>query len=181
VVTASAASAREEIGRAIADRIRELETGDDLKQMAEDVLPKIEKFLESPQERRLRRIRAGVYLTGIGLGVFLFFLLLSMEQEDLIFLTSIGAAGFLVGLGIIINGLMFTVPKEQAGVRSLDAVKEEAGRSIGSANTREELPAARQMSVPIASVTDHTTHRLPNDPALARLSKPKPADQSKNS
>lgn len=165
VVTASAASAREEIGRAIADRIRELETGDDLKQMAEDVLPKIEKFLESPQERRLRRIRAGVYLTGIGFGVFLFFLLLSMEQEDLIFLTSIGAAGFLVGLGIIINGLMFTVPKEQANVPSLDALKE-TGRSIGSANTLEELPAARQMSVPVASVTDHTTHRLPNEPML---------------
>lgn len=166
VVTASAASARDEIGRAIAAQIRELETSDDLKQMVEDVLPKIEKFLESPQERRLRRVRAGVYLTGIGLGVFLFFLLLSMKEEDIFFLTSIGAAAFLVGLGIIINGLMFTVPKEQTNVRALDAVKEESERSIGSSNTREELPAASQMSIPIASVTDHTTHRLPNEAAL---------------
>ncbi|HXF38458.1 MAG TPA: zinc ribbon domain-containing protein, partial [Blastocatellia bacterium] len=59
-ITASAASARDEIGRAIADRIRELETGDDLKRVAEDVLPQIEKFLESPQQRRLRGIRTGV-------------------------------------------------------------------------------------------------------------------------
>lgn len=167
-VTASAISAREEIGHAIAARIRDLETDDDLKKVAEDVLPQIEKFLESPQERRLRRIRAGVYLTGIGLGVTLFFLLLSMKEEDLFFLSAIGVAACLIGLGIIINGLLFTVPKEQTNPRSLAAVKEETGRPVGSANTREELPTARQMSIPVSSVTDHTTHRLPSDKSLSR-------------
>ena len=52
-------SAREEIGRAMADKIREFESSKDLKRIAEDVLPELEKFLESPAEKRLRRIRNG--------------------------------------------------------------------------------------------------------------------------
>ncbi|HEX7530127.1 MAG TPA: hypothetical protein VF333_03205, partial [Pyrinomonadaceae bacterium] len=46
-ITAVAVSAREEIGRAVADKIREVEDSRDLKRVAEDVLPQIEKFLES--------------------------------------------------------------------------------------------------------------------------------------
>ena len=132
------------------------------------MLPEIEKFLESPQERRLRRVRAGVYVTMFGLGAFLFFLLLSMKEEELLFLTAIGVAAFLVGLGIIINGLAFTVPKEQSSARALDATKEGLEQSVISTSPREELPAARQMSVPVASVTDHTTHRLPNEKVLSQ-------------
>ncbi|MEK6288166.1 MAG: zinc ribbon domain-containing protein [Acidobacteriota bacterium] len=43
-ITASAVSARDEIGHAIADRIRELKKGSDLSKVAEEVLPEIEKF-----------------------------------------------------------------------------------------------------------------------------------------
>src|SRR5207249_237149 len=42
-ITASAVSAREEIGRAVADKIRDVEDARDLKRVAEDVLPQIEK------------------------------------------------------------------------------------------------------------------------------------------
>src|SRR6266850_787202 len=59
-ITAIAVSAREEIGRAVAEKIREVEDSRDLKRVAEDVLPQIEKFLESYEEKRLRRVRAGV-------------------------------------------------------------------------------------------------------------------------
>lgn len=170
-VTASAISARDEIGQAIATRIRELETDDDLKKVAEDVLPQIEKFLESPQERRLRRVRAGVITSMSGLGAALFFLLLSFKEEDLFFMTALGVVAFLVGLGIIINGLLFTVPKEQAKTRALDAVEEEGTSPLIAARTRDELPAARQMSVPVPSVTEHTTHRLQNEPVIAPKSK----------
>src|ERR1043165_8247746 len=62
-ITASAVSAREQIGLAIADQIRQMRSGEDLEHVAEDVLPSFEKFLESPEERRLRRLRAGV-ITG---------------------------------------------------------------------------------------------------------------------
>src|SRR5256712_11404660 len=67
-ITASAATAREDIGRAVAEKIREVEDADELKRVAEDVLPQIEKFLESPEERRLRRMRAGVIAASSGLG-----------------------------------------------------------------------------------------------------------------
>src|SRR3989442_6895336 len=67
-VTASAVSAREEIGRAVAPKIHEVEDTRDLKRVAEDVLPKIEKFLESYGEQRLRRMRAGVVVSSIWSG-----------------------------------------------------------------------------------------------------------------
>src|SRR5260370_37210407 len=67
-VTASAVSAREDIGRAVAARIREVEDASELKQVAEDVLPQIEKFLESYEEKRLRRLRIGVVTAAAGLG-----------------------------------------------------------------------------------------------------------------
>ncbi|HTH51491.1 MAG TPA: hypothetical protein VL501_06140, partial [Pyrinomonadaceae bacterium] len=70
-VTSSAMSAREEIGRAMADKIREFNSAKDLKKIAEDVLPELEKFLESPAEKRLRRVRKGVVISGIGLGAAL--------------------------------------------------------------------------------------------------------------
>lgn len=165
-VMASVMTAREEIGRAIAARIREVRDAGDLK-VIEDVLPQIEKFFESAEERRLRRIRQGVVTAMCGLGGALFFMLLSMKEEDLVFMIMAGVAAFLIGLGIVINGLLFTVPKEQTRQRSLDAVKDEIERSIASANTREELPSARQMGMPVSSVTEHTTHRLPNEPVLA--------------
>src|SRR4030095_9100241 len=70
-ITASAVSAREQISRALADRIRQLETAKDLEHVAEDVLPELEKFLESPEEKRLRRARAGVITALVGLGIFI--------------------------------------------------------------------------------------------------------------
>src|SRR6266480_4146057 len=67
-ITASAVSAREQISQVMAEKIRELEDADDLRRGAEDVLPQIETFLESPEEQRLRRVRAGIVTAAIGLG-----------------------------------------------------------------------------------------------------------------
>ncbi len=60
-ITESAVSARDHIGRAIADKIRMTESASELQKVAEEVLPEIEKFLESPAEKRLRRLRAGFH------------------------------------------------------------------------------------------------------------------------
>ena len=46
-ITASAVSAREQISQMMAEKIREMEGSRELKQVAEDVLPQIEKFLET--------------------------------------------------------------------------------------------------------------------------------------
>src|ERR1041384_8480815 len=81
-ITASAASAREEIGRAVAQKIREVEDARELKKVAEDVLPEIEKFLESPEEKRLRRMRAGVVVASIGVGVTIMMALLGSIARE---------------------------------------------------------------------------------------------------
>src|SRR5829696_3947985 len=111
-ITASAVSAREHIGLAIADQIRQMRTGKDLEHIAEDVLPPFEKFLESPEERRLRRIRAGVITSSIGFALSVITFVAAMDRGD--FLTILpGFITFMVGLGIIVNGLLFTVPRKQ--------------------------------------------------------------------
>jgi len=120
-ITASAVSAREEIGRAVAQKIREVEDARDLKRVAEDVLPQIEKFLESPEEKRLRRIRAGVVTAACGLGASLLIFLVSMQAHDLIPFVALGVVAFFVGLGLIINGLVFTVPRKGIADRSEEA------------------------------------------------------------
>src|SRR6266436_4022728 len=158
-ITASAVSARDEIGHAIADKIRELETAGDLKKVAEEVLPQIEKFLESPQQRRLRGIREGVVTSFIGLGATVFFFLMSLSQRDALFLSGLGVTAFLIGLGLIINALVFTVPKQFVPQPSLDThqrdlIDESPDRIILG---KRELTTAEPLSSP-PSVTEQTTH-----------------------
>ena len=68
-ITASAMTAREEIGRAVAEKIREMEDARYMRRFAQYVLPKIDKFLESPEEKRLRRLRSGSITSLIGLAI----------------------------------------------------------------------------------------------------------------
>src|SRR5215217_2975265 len=101
-VTQSAISAREHIGMAVADKIRQMGTAKDLERVAEDVLPHFEKFLESPEERRLRRIRAGVITAAIGLGATIVTFVMAMDKGDLLPLVTPAFITFLAGLGMII-------------------------------------------------------------------------------
>jgi hypothetical protein len=157
-ITASAASAREDIGAAMAARIRETRTADELSTVAEDVLPEIEKFLESPAERRLRRMRVGMLLSAIGLGTAVGISIVSrlMEDPDVIFLAALGVVAFFLGLGFILNGMLLTVPKTGLTDRSSDADSQR--RLDLSGNTNDlQLPEA---STQFASVTEHTTKHL---------------------
>lgn len=164
-VMASPISAREEIGRAIAARIREVRDANDLK-IVENVLPEVDKFFETPEERRLRRIRAGVVTAMCGLGATLLFFFLSLKDDNAFFLVMFGVTTFLIGLGIVLNGLLFTVPKESSR-RSLIGEKEGIERAMSLATKkREELPLGEQPGIPVSSVTEHTTHRLPNEAVL---------------
>jgi hypothetical protein len=162
-ITASAVSAREQISQAMAEKIRQMEP-DDLKRVAEDVLPQIEKFLESPEEKRLRRVRSGVVTAAVGLGATVLLFLLSLAQHDLTPFISLGLIAFLIGLGIVINGLVFTVPHKKLFDRSDDALAQKEldsrmrNTAIGQPVTNElenaSYPAVRP------SVTEHTTHQL---------------------
>ncbi|HEU4796100.1 MAG TPA: zinc ribbon domain-containing protein [Pyrinomonadaceae bacterium] len=142
-ITASAVSAREQIGVAVADQIRQLRTGKDLEHVAEEVLPAFEKFLESPEERRLRRLRAGVITASIGFALSLVSIVAAIDRGDL-FITLPGLITLMIGLGIVVNGLLFTVPRKDLPGRTADALAQQA------------LDAPLQH----ASITEHTTHQL---------------------
>jgi len=164
-ITESAISARDHVGRAIADKIRMTESASELHKVAEDVLPEIEKFLESPAEKRLRRIRAGVIMVFIGLGASLGGIIASEAEKDLFVLVIPGTVMLFIGLAIILNGLLFTLPRKQVmdhadealAQNALDSKLKPAGSlSEGLTPTNAINPGER----PPASVTEHTTHQL---------------------
>jgi hypothetical protein len=176
-ITASAVSAREEIGRAVADQIRQVEDARELKRVAEDVLPQIEKFLESPEEKRLRRVRAGIVTAASGLGGAIFMILMSAfvrgpDAETFLGLSGLGFTAFLIGLGLIINAMFFTKPRALMEDHSSDAHKQDL---LEKAYVRPELrpgaesPTLRSQTTSNlpqpqpSSVTDHTTLNLKTD------------------
>jgi hypothetical protein len=161
-VTGSAITARHEIGRAIADRIRDLRSADDLSKVAEEVLPEIEKFLESPAEKRLRRIRFGVVMAAIGLGATLAFAWvgLSGKDEDMLALAGFGLVAFFLGLGVMFNGWHFTLPQQQLPERSPEGFPQAAPENWSESPTN---PMSAEQQALFPSVTEHTTHQLPDN------------------
>ena len=166
-VTASAVSARDEIGHAVAVKIRETQSAYELKKVAEDILPQIEKFLESPEERRLRRVRIGSIIASAGAGTTLgLFILGSVTRESgFLFLACLGLVTFFVGLGFIFNGIFLTVPKKSLKDKSSEA---ESQRDIDglSGNTNDlQLPQPVNL---FSSVTEHTTQHLKENQPISR-------------
>ena len=161
-ITASAVSAREQIGMAVADKIRQMSSAKDLERVAEDVLPSFEKFLESPEEKRLRRIRSGVITACVGLGGSVAALLMALNKSDLFPLVLPWLITFLVGVGLVVNGLLFTSPRKELPGDAADAMSQQAldsnrpGYEAPPARTNELLPGMQ----PQASITEHTTHHL---------------------
>jgi uncharacterized membrane protein YjfL (UPF0719 family) len=173
-ITASAVSAREEIGRAMADKIREVEDTRDLKRVAEDVLPQIEKFLESYEEKRLRRVRAGVIVAASGLGTGLLGMAMALaltgpDAESALVIVGLGAVAFAIGLGLVLNGVAFTRPRKgledlssearsqnllDSGYASPQLKVGAAPPSFRSQTTSNLKPASG------SSVTEGTTHHL---------------------
>lgn len=167
-ITQSAVSAREHIGMAVADKIRQMSTAKDLERVAEDVLPQFEKFLESPEERRLRRIRAGIITAAIGLGATIVVWLMAFDNIQLLPFITPSLVTFLVGIGIVVNGLLFTIPRKKLPGSAYDALSQnlldaEVSRPPYEAPlpaknlTNELLPAAKPSAT---SITEHTTHHL---------------------
>jgi hypothetical protein len=151
----STVTAREEIGRAVAAKIRELRTAKELKKVVEDVLPEVEKFLESPAERRLRRIRTGIVTSGVGLGAMIFFMLVASMKDDAIPAIGVGVVAFLIGLTMLLNGWFFTV---EAQSQAKDEAERERLRDMLGEPAAEQ---ARYISPP-PSVVEHTTRNLEN-------------------
>ena len=176
-ITASAVSAREDIGRAVAEKIREVEDSRDLKRVAEDVLPQIEKFLESYEEKRLRRVRAGVIVAASGLGTGFLGLILSAvlhgsDAETALGFVGLGAVAFAIGLALVLNGLLFTRPRKRLEDHSADARSQnllDAGyaspqlRSSGESQPSFRSQTTSNLAQSVGSVTEHTTRHLKNE------------------
>jgi hypothetical protein len=155
-ITQSAVSARDRIGHAVAAKIHEMDSARDLKKFTEEVLPEIEKFLESPAEKRLRRMRVGTILSSIGFGTALGISLIAvvLNEKDMLFLAGLGIVAFFIGLGFILNALLFTLPKKSLTGKSTGA---ESRREIDSNTNELVLPEASQI---FTSVTEETTRHL---------------------
>jgi hypothetical protein len=163
-ITESAVSARDHIGRAIADKIRMTESASELQKVAEEVLPEIEKFLESPADRRLRRLRAGVITAFIGIGAALGGLLATIHEKDLFVLVIPGTILLFIGLAVILNGLLFSLPRKQVMDHADEALTQNALDSALKAGgvpvTEGSTNALNSGERSLASVTEHTTHQL---------------------
>jgi hypothetical protein len=158
-------SAREEIGRAVADKIRELKSWKDLSKVVEGVLPEIDKFLETPEEKRLRRIRRGTIISAIGLSAGVAFTIFGFmaNVEEFMFLGCLGFVMLMIGLGVVLNGWHFTVAQKQQPDVLPDAVQKILRTPTPQTIAQDDSFAT--------SVTDHTTHQLMEPQARSREAK----------
>jgi len=177
-ITASAESAREEIGRAVAERIRQMEDAHTMERFAHSVLPQVEKFLESPEEKRLRRLRAGTITALVSLGVgipstlFLPFIPKGEPQIWLGLLCVLALIAFVTGLGLLLNGLLFSKPRKEIADRSSRArvqdlldggsARTPAGSRV-EANPQLRAPTTSNLVHPAGSVTEHATLHLKSE------------------
>ncbi len=180
-ITASAISARDEIGRAVAAKIKETQSVSELRQVTWELLPVVAEFLESPaekqskrEEKRLERIRSGVITTSVGLGITLLFLFVSLTiKPDALLFAPIGLLVFLIGLGIVINGLVFSVARKNAAEQSTDADRQKLLAQLSGASKIPPVQfASPERKTFSSSVTEHTTHQLSDKPAMMRPFKP---------
>ncbi len=174
-ITASAISAREEIGRAVAERVREMEDPRYMRRFAQYVLPKIDKFLESPEEKRLRRLRSGMItaLIGLAIGIPAFVAMPNIHDRDFtIFLAYVlvfSTVTFATGLGLLLNGLLFSRPRKGIEDHSSEAQLQNLLdreyvapplRSSASAQPAVHAQTTSDLSRAGSSITEQTTHHL---------------------
>lgn len=169
----AAVSARDEIGLAVADRIRSVKDATELKIVTDSVLPRVEQFLESPEEKRLRRVRAGTIISACGSGAGILGLIMSEaltgpDYEAALWIGGLGLTAFTLGLGFVLNGLLFTKPRGAGKDKASDATRQELLDSLYTP------PQVRPAKTPMlhspttsnlasekpASVTEHTTINL---------------------
>jgi hypothetical protein len=123
---------------------------------------------KSPEEKRLNEIKGGVITSCVGLGVtiFLFFLFSAIanaapepEQQILRAIPFAGLIPFLIGLGIIFNGLF--ISKRIVELKRQREQTEPTPRLFPVADTAApQLAEPKQQSINDFSVTEPTTTRL---------------------
>lgn len=159
-ISGSAANARTEIGRAIGARMNEIRSAKDLTIITETVLPQIEKFLESPEEKKLRHLREAVVTSSVGIGLVPLGLILSVFIGMPGFVVvGAGLLIFFIGLGIFISGKWLTVLPKTIEDKSPEAKLQRELDKSESSDTNE-LYLSEDKSPPFVSVVENTTRQL---------------------
>jgi hypothetical protein len=138
---------------------------------------------KTPEVKRLEEIKAGVITSSVGFGLMVFLSLLfnaiasTVEGPEGNILRSLWAVGlipFLIGLGILFNGLF--VSKRIVELKRQQERKDQQSPLFSAPNTLDTSPVARlvepsQSPISDFSVTETTTTKL-REPAAA----PSPRD-----
>jgi hypothetical protein len=94
---------------------------------------------------------------------------MSLADHDLLPFISLGVATFLIGIGLVINGLAFTIPRKTLADRSDDARAQRELESMAAnggyapnqlSGTSQPTNELNERIAGRASVTEHTTHHL---------------------
>ena len=149
-----------------------------MERFAHSVLPEVEKFLESPEEKRLRRLRAGTItaLVSLAVGIPSMLLIAVVDkrgpQIGLGWLSVFALISFATGLALLINGLLFSKPRKEIADRSSHALAQDlldggyarppAGSRV-EANPHLRAPTTSNLVHPPGSVTEHTTLHLKSE------------------
>ncbi len=157
--SASRDQVRTEIGRAFALKIEGFKTAKELRKATEKILPEIESFLATPEEKRLARIRQGTVISLVGVGAAIGCSLAGVfGDKDFFVLASLGIVALFVGLAFLLNGFFFSIPGQQS---NSEPNENEFPDSLKSArrDTNDLLmpPSARSE---FSSVTENTTRTL---------------------
>jgi len=92
-------------------------------------------------------------MTAIGLGATVFLLLFSVVMNERQFPWPIGLVPFFIGLAMIVNGYLFTIPKG------------ESSREYAPERSTGQLAAERAQLTPPPSVVERTTNLLEHERA----------------
>ncbi len=158
------ASGRDEVLRAIAAKIKELWNPDELEKTVNEVLPKVRELLESPEEKRLKRIRDGVGWAAIGLGIALYFILKETVLREGNLMIAAACVAVLVGLAYVINGIFFSLPDRKANQKLLEIETAASTSPLPEDHTAQTINAKPTTILPYTSVTEETTRHLETEP-----------------
>lgn len=157
-------SGEDEVYRAIAARIRDEK--EDLKVIVEEILPTFEAMMASPEERRLTQIRNGILCAAVGAGAVIYLLLKQFVLIEGGFILLAAFVAFFVGIGSIINGWLFSHPRNDWSMNLAEN---------NSTNSLPALSSDRALQEPVlmsgfpsapASPTENTTRNLAEEPKV---------------
>ncbi|HKQ74202.1 MAG TPA: hypothetical protein VJ810_10920 [Blastocatellia bacterium] len=162
------AAGRDEVLRAIADKVREMKTDEAFNDSGKEILSEVEKLLQSPEEKRLKQIRDGIGYLSIGLGIALYYLLREVFLNEGSLVLGAAIVALMVGLAHIINGVFFSIAGDQRK-RNLAELRAGANEPIAPNDQRTTQKSLADLSDQASpSVTEGTTRELQIEPRAER-------------